>query len=138
MVVCFFVVLFLTMLGVAWRRVASVLRVEQVVELRNDGDKGYLGAMARAMEILETRLRRNPSDGTSYLYVDDSDPTANHTTYTCQTSVNTDYYKVIFTRQSDETWTVSVAEATDSEKASLPMMNLTCASPPTFTTESSD
>ncbi len=57
--VMIFVVLFSAILGVAWRRIASALRVEHVCEVRRQCDKGSLQAMAAAMAVLETGLRWN-------------------------------------------------------------------------------
>jgi hypothetical protein len=52
-----FVVLFGAVLGVAWRRVSSALRIEQVAEIRRACDQGSIQALALAIEMLETRLR---------------------------------------------------------------------------------
>lgn len=51
-----FVVLFTALLGVAWRRVASALRVENACDVRCLGDNCSLQGLADAMNTLESRL----------------------------------------------------------------------------------
>ena len=58
MLVIVFVVLFSAILGVAWRRVASALRVEHLSEVRKQCDSGSVQVLASAMKLLETSLRR--------------------------------------------------------------------------------
>jgi hypothetical protein len=67
MLVVVFVVLFTAILGIAWRRVASALRVEHVSEVRKQCDQGSLQVLASAMKVLETRLR---VDSNSNLSID--------------------------------------------------------------------
>jgi hypothetical protein len=55
-----FVVLFLAMLGVAYRQTASVLRVETVRAQQAERDEGSVNAVARGLALLETGLP--PSD----------------------------------------------------------------------------
>jgi len=57
MLVIVFVVLFTAILGVAWRRVASALRVEHLSEVRRQCDGGSVRILADAMKVLETCLR---------------------------------------------------------------------------------
>lgn len=60
MLVLVFIVLFLTMLGVACRRTAAALRIESVRALQVQRDEGSLHALARGLALLETGLP--PSD----------------------------------------------------------------------------
>ncbi len=71
MLVVVFVVLFSAILGIAWRRVASALRVEHVSEVRKQCDQGSLQVLATAMRVLETRLR---FDGTNLAVDTTTDP----------------------------------------------------------------
>jgi hypothetical protein len=56
MLVLVFLVLFLTLLGTAYRGVAAVLRVESVRALQLQRDEGSTQAVARALALLETGL----------------------------------------------------------------------------------
>ena len=67
MLVVVFVVLFTAILGVAWRRVASALRVEHVSEVRKQCDQGSLQVLAEAMKMLETCLRLDTSTNVAKL-----------------------------------------------------------------------
>jgi hypothetical protein len=49
-----FVVLMLAMLGIAWRGVASALRLETVRKTQIERDEGSVHAVALAMRLLET------------------------------------------------------------------------------------
>jgi TRAP-type mannitol/chloroaromatic compound transport system permease large subunit len=51
-----FVVLFVSLLGVAWRNTASALRIASVRSLQIQRDEGSLHALARALHLLETGL----------------------------------------------------------------------------------
>jgi hypothetical protein len=53
MLVIVFLVLFLAMLGIAWRQVASVLRVETVRAVQTRRDQGCLLAAIQVMHLLE-------------------------------------------------------------------------------------
>jgi hypothetical protein len=53
MLVMVFVVLFLAMLGVAWRQVASVLRVETVRQTQARRDRGCLQAVVNGIQHLD-------------------------------------------------------------------------------------
>ena len=64
MLVVVFVVLFTAILGVAWRRVASALRVENACDVRRLGDNRSLQGLADAMNTLESRLRWDPANST--------------------------------------------------------------------------
>lgn len=91
MMVLFFIVLFLSLLGVAWRRMASAIRIASVHATQIQRDEGSIHALARAMRLLETGLP--PSS-----------------TYTCGTTINTSHgqrrYTVAFTLLPDATWSV--------------------------------
>ena len=54
--VLIFVILFLALMGVAWSRVGSVLRVATARAVQAHRDQGSLPALARAMHLLETGL----------------------------------------------------------------------------------
>ena len=56
MMVLIFLVLFLALLGVAWRRVASALRIASVRAVQTQRDEGSIPALALAMHLLETGL----------------------------------------------------------------------------------
>jgi hypothetical protein len=56
MLVLVFIVLFLTFLGIAYRSVATVLRVESVHALQVQRDEGSTQALAAAVALLETGL----------------------------------------------------------------------------------
>ncbi len=91
MLVMIFIVLFVSLLGVTWRRVASALRVASTHSLQVQCDAGSIHALARAMHLLETGL---PA----------SSP------YACGVVLNTPAgsrsYTVTFTVQEDTTWSV--------------------------------
>ena len=53
MLVIVFLVIFLAMLGTAWRQVASVLRVETVRAVQTRRDQGCLQAAVKGMHYLE-------------------------------------------------------------------------------------
>ncbi len=54
MLVLVFIVLFLSLFGVAFRQTAAALRIETVRELQILRDEGSLHALARALALLET------------------------------------------------------------------------------------
>jgi hypothetical protein len=56
MLVLLFNVLFLMLLGVAWRRMGSVLRIASVRTTQVQRDEGSLRVLADAMRLLETGL----------------------------------------------------------------------------------
>lgn len=49
-----FVMLFVSLLGVVWRREASALRIASVRTLQSQRDEGCIKALARALRLLET------------------------------------------------------------------------------------
>jgi hypothetical protein len=123
MLVMIFVVLFTAMLGVAWRRVASALRIEHVSEVRNQCDKGSIQILAQAIKLLETRLLWD--NGNSVVKLDGS--TNAELSYSKITGDK--YYKITFNRttsgDSNPTeWSVSVVVLTPEEFASLSLPNL--------------
>ena len=54
MLTMFFSLLFLSLLGVAWRGTASALRGQSIREIQTRRDEGTIPALARAMRLLET------------------------------------------------------------------------------------
>jgi hypothetical protein len=54
MLVMIFVVIFLAMLGVTWRQVASVLRIETVRQSQVRRDQGCLTAAVQGIHLLES------------------------------------------------------------------------------------
>lgn len=54
MLTMLFCLLFLSLLGVAWRGTASVLRGQSIREIQTRRDEGTIPALARAMKLLET------------------------------------------------------------------------------------
>ena len=108
MLVMVFVVLFAAILGVAWRRVGSALRIEHLSELRKQCDQGSVQVLAQAMRLLETHLRWHPDGGGGTARIDlyDSPPPY------YQVLNNTDAYKVVFSREGandGREWSVSVS-----------------------------
>ena len=105
-----FVVLFTAVLGVAWRRVISALRIEHVSEVRKQCDQGSIQVLAKAMQVLETRLCRNTPTATKLNGSDSST-----ITYGYNLPNTTRWYTIKFTRESTDTdgtnWAVSVTTA---------------------------
>lgn len=95
-----FLLVFLGLLGVACRQTAGALRVEAVRKQQAVRDQGSVHALARGMALLETG--RPPSNP-----------------YVCGLSIDTPLgvraYKVTFTSSGNDSWTVSVALATDGD-----------------------
>jgi hypothetical protein len=91
-----FVVLFTAILGVAWRRVASALRIEYASDVRKQCDKGSIQVLAQAMKVLDTRVSW---DGSNVKL--DGSAIANQGTRDFKKEFNGNYYKVTFTRTSD-------------------------------------
>lgn len=113
-----FVVLFGAMLGVAWRRVVSALRVENVSEVRRQSDEGSIPVLAQAMKVLETRLIWDPVNGVLNLNGSSDSPQ----TYKYPESIGGKFYKVTFTRTADFTsdsglvgWSVAVTVISDAD-----------------------
>lgn len=108
-----FVVLFSAILGVAWRRVASALRIENVSEVRRQCDEGSIPVLAQAMKVLETRLCWDAASPALKL----NGSTESEISYgkTVGEGENAKYYKITFTRTVDFNpatglvdWSVSV------------------------------
>jgi hypothetical protein len=116
--VLLFNVLFLMLLGVAWRQMASVIRIATVREQQVRRDEGSLRVLAIAMQVLETRLctyngvaKIKMPDGN--YYPEDSGAGA---VFPCK-KYSTDtakWYQVLFTRTKDDgtEWRVDVAVST--------------------------
>jgi hypothetical protein len=62
--VCIFVILFLAMLGVAWRQTASVLRIESLRAVQTRRDQGCLLAAVQGIHYLEQNI--SPSSPQTY------------------------------------------------------------------------
>lgn len=95
LLVLLFNVLFLMLLGVAFRQMASALRVATINKEQVQRDGGVTCALARAMRMLETG--RPPLGSDSY--------------YQCYTTVGSDFYLLTFTPGADpslESWSVAV------------------------------
>lgn len=101
LMVLMFNVLFLMLLGVAWRQMASAIRIAKVREEQVQRDEGVVCAMARAMNMLETGRPPLAEAATSY---------GCYTTIT--TSSGSRYFRLTFTPSivSADTWTIAVAE----------------------------
>jgi hypothetical protein len=124
-----FVVLFGAILGVAWRRVSSALRIEHISSIRKQCDRGSVQVLAQAMRVLETRLRRNSTSGVSQLDVSSTSTPDLRDTYTCKSSVaydisddptmpNMRWYIITFTYENtdaegDSRWIVNVSSSKD-------------------------
>ncbi len=77
--VCLFVVLFLSLLSVAWRQMASALRIASLQTIQKQGanisifqtqrDPGSVRALALAMQMLELRLCMDPTHNVANLNV---------------------------------------------------------------------
>lgn len=113
MLVLIFVVLFLALLGVAWRGVASALRIEAVHTIQTQRDEGSVQALAQAIHLLETGL-----------------PPASP--YVCGVTINTSSgprsYTVTFTLEEGANW--SVRSAVRQPNENLPAMPDTFATVP--------
>jgi hypothetical protein len=112
--VLLFLVLFLALLGVAYREMAAAVRTVSVQSLEADRDEGSLHALARAMALLETGL-----------------PPANP--YVCGATIDTSAgprsFRVTFTSPADTTWSVRSAPASPDETL-LPMPSTFAVPPP--------
>ena len=125
MIVFVFVMLFLGLMGIAWRQVASVLRIERAVEVRKRCDEGSVRVLAMAMQVLETRLRWNTADSTAQILIADDDyRSPSDPAFSCKKYFNASldsskpdwrYYLVTFTPQSTDgkQWSVSVVVSTE-------------------------
>ena len=123
MLVVVFVALFGAVLGVAWRRVASALRIERAAEVRRQCDRGSVQVLAQAMHVLEKRLRKDSAGEVALDVSSNVDGSDYRTSYTCRsreqydisddaTSPDLRWYLVTFTRensqQGDDGWKLSV------------------------------
>jgi hypothetical protein len=88
-------VLFLMLLGVAWRQMAGVIRVATARAEQIHREEGLVCAMARAMRMLETG--RPPIGAAS--------------SYQCYTTIGSTFFLFTFTPGADpsvEAWSVTV------------------------------
>ncbi len=114
LLVMIFVVLFLAVLGVAWRRMASALRIASVRTVQTQRDQGSTVAMALAMHLLETGV----PPGSPYACG-----------VTIPTSTGLRCYTVTFTAVGETGWTVDV-EVTQPNVTPQPMPNTFAVIPP--------
>ena len=95
--VLLFVLLFVAMLGVGWRRLGSALRVQTVRVGQVQRDQGSVQALGLGLSLLETGL-----------------PPVNP--YVCSVNITTaqggSVYTVTFTQGTGNTWAVQSAPAT--------------------------
>lgn len=106
LMVLFFVVLFLALLGVAWRRVGSALRIETVRAMQVQRDESAIHALARALKLLESGVPATSP-------------------YVCGVTMNTSTgprdLTVTFTQEGGVQWAVHVAPtATGESPAPMP------------------
>jgi hypothetical protein len=112
MIVMLFNVLFLMLLGVAWRQMASAIRMSTVCTERHQRDAGTLRALARALYLLETG--RPPVDGANQ--------------YKCYVSFAPDkFFKLKFTLtpgtpDTADSWHIDVAATTTAPTDSGPLV----------------
>lgn len=95
-VVLLFNVLFLMLLGVAYRQMASTIRIATVRTEQVQRDEGVVSALARAMRMLETGRP----------------PIGSASTYQCYTTIGSGFFLLTFTPGTDpsvEAWSVTVA-----------------------------
>jgi hypothetical protein len=93
--VILFNVLFLMLLGVAYRQMASAIRIATVRTEQLHRDEGVVRALARAMRMLETGRPPIGSAGT----------------YQCYTTIGPGFFLLTFTPGTDpsvEAWSVTV------------------------------
>lgn len=105
-----FVVLFLTILGVAWRQIGAVMRIESVRAKQTTRDRGSLRAVAEGLRLLETGL---PPDG-----------------YACGKKFDgeSQWYSVTFTKKADDpenpdddnVWTVAAIPVSEQPEETMP------------------
>ena len=94
-VVLLFNVLFLMLLGVAYRQMASAIRIATVRTEQIQRDDGVVCALARAMHMLETGRP----------------PIGSASTYQCYTTIGPGFFLLTFTPGTDpslEAWSVTV------------------------------
>jgi hypothetical protein len=144
--VCFFVVLFLSLLGVAWRQMASALRIASLQSIQTQRDTGSIRALALGMQMLELRLCADRASGTAKLNVADDVTQAPASSdlrcpFACTVFIDLSTgnridpavacdtkraYKVAFDYDSGCTdgtrWSVGVTVATQADLGSLPAM----------------
>jgi hypothetical protein len=109
--VLLFNVMFLLLLGVAWRQIASALRIASVHSAQVQRDEGSLRALAEAMRLLETGLPP-------------ANPYVRGTTITLQSSGEERFYLVTFqrdeTRLTEQVWLATVARTGERPTDLLP------------------
>jgi hypothetical protein len=119
LLVMIFVALFAAVLGVAWRRTASALRIERASELRKRCDQGSLTVLAQAMTVLESRIRANPGGVTL------DGATSSEVEFKKEyPSGSGQWYKISFSRSSTSgtnpsEWTVAVSAISADDAMSI-------------------
>lgn len=116
LLVSVFIVIFLAMLGVAWRYVASMLRVEQMIDIQRRGDEGSVAAISIGMQVLESRLYWDSTAGVAKIKQNDgayrlpSDAPL-RCKYYCTTASSPGWYAVQFTAQATDgtSWKVEAS-----------------------------
>ncbi|NLF07264.1 MAG: hypothetical protein GX594_04700 [Pirellulaceae bacterium] len=92
-------ILFTSMLGVAWRQIGSVLRTETVRVKQMNRDQGSLRAAAAALRMLEL---------SKYSALPDPNPDNEYKfKYHLTIGENTHYYEVILKHPIDNEWTIT-------------------------------
>ena len=105
-VVLLFNVLFLMLLGVAWRQMVGVIRTATVRAEQVQRDEGVVCALARAMHMLETGRP----------------PIGSASTYQCYTTIGLGFFLLTFTPGTDpsvEAWSVT-ATAQSTQPSGVP------------------
>jgi hypothetical protein len=126
-----FVVLFLGLLGIAWRHIASALRMERVIEIRRECDEGSVRVLALAMQVLETRLCWDTANNVAKIKIADDDYRSAAASFSCKKYFNASsdaanpnwhYYQVAFIPASavGTSWTVRVNTSTETGVLGLP------------------
>ena len=104
--VLMFNVLFLMLLGVAWRQMVGVIRVATARAEQVQREDGVIRAMARALRMLETGRP----------------PIGSASAYQCYTTIGSSYYVLTFTPAADpgvEGWSIT-ASAQSTQPSSIP------------------
>lgn len=115
LLVMVFVVLYTAILGVAWRRVASALRVECLSEVRRQEDRGSIQVLAQAMKVLETRLCWDAANNAAEL------AGSTDSTIVYSKTLDAKYYTIAFTRMNEigTKWSVNVTAVMPEDIISL-------------------
>jgi hypothetical protein len=126
LMVLMFNVLFLLLLGVAWRRIASVVRVATVRTQQAECDEGSLRVLANAMRLLETGLPPTTTD--------EPDSYEAGAILNVATAGEVRYFNVTFERDTsraptEEVWSVTVTRTAVMPTVLLPAYFPTASDP---------